>query len=483
MNLTKSAIKGVKWTSLSQVVRQFSQYITTIILAAILNPSDFGIMAIALIVISFLEIFKDLGTSSAIIQRDDNTLEFLSSIFWANVFLGFIITFLLLIFSSSISSFFGDERVKDVLNILALTFAISGTGIIHKTLFEREIEFEKIFRIEIITSLVSSLIAIVLALWGYGVWSLVFQAVTNAVFGTILYWFFSKWRPLILINFSHIKTIFNYSINLLGYNVFNFAIRNLDYLLIGKFLGDQALGHYYIIYKIMLYPVQNISAVFSRVMFPIYSKIKNQENIFSNYYDKTAISIAIFSFPLMLGLMAISKPFTEVFFNRNWNSELLTTLIILLAPVGLIQSICSTTGPIFQVKGKTNWLFLWGVSSSIVVGASFLIGINWGVSGVAAGYLISTIILTYPCFKVPFKLLDKNVMTFLRGFNKIFISSFSMFVLVLSLYLILGPYVVPHYILVLQVIVGILTYIAIYYKMDKDNLLNMINYIKTGFSS
>ena len=145
MNLTQTAIKGVKWTSLSQVVKQLSQYITTLILAAILSPSDFGIMAIALIVISFLEIFKDLGTSSAIIQRDDNTLEFLSSIFWANVFLGIIITFFLLILSNPISLFFGDERISDVLNVLAVTFAVSGTGIIHKTLFEKEIEFKRYF--------------------------------------------------------------------------------------------------------------------------------------------------------------------------------------------------------------------------------------------------------------------------------------------------------------------------------------------------
>ena len=129
-------------------------------------------------------------------------------------------------------------------------------------------------------------------------------------------------------------------------------------------------------------------------------------------------SIAILSFPLMLGLMAISKPFTETFFNRNWNTDLLSSLILILAPIGLIQSICSTTGPIYMVKGKTNWLFLWGVFSSVIAGASFIIGLNWGVSGVASGYLISTILITYPCFKVPFKLLDKNVLTFLNEFKK-----------------------------------------------------------------
>ena len=484
MSLTKSAINGVKWTSISQVVKQIFQYITTIILAAILNPSDFGIMALALIVISFLEIFKDLGTSSAIIQKDDNSIDFLSSIFWANIIFGLVLTILLLVISKPVSIFFADLRVKDVLDVLAITFLISSTGIIHKTLFEKDIEFQKLFRIEIVSSIGSSAIAIILALLGYGVWSLVVQAVFNTLLSTILFWIFSKWRPLFIIKLSEIKSIFNYSINLLGYNVFNYFIRNLDYLLIGKFLGDQALGHYYIVYKIMLYPVQNITSVFSRVMFPVYSKIKNQEELFGNYYDQISKSIAILSFPLMLGLISIREPFTQVFFNKNWNESTLTSLIFLLAPVGLIQSICSTTGPIYQVKGKTNWLFLWGIFSSIIVGTSFFIGLNWGVTGVACGYLISTILLTYHCFKVPFKLLNKKVTKFFMGFNKVLISSILMFCLVSFIYYILKPFIkIPIYLLSIQIILGLLSYFIISYKIDRDSLSNILKYIKISFTS
>ena len=175
-------------------------------------------------------------------------------------------------------------------------------------------------------------------------------------------------------------------------------------MLIGKYLGENQLGNYYLAYKIMLYPLQSITVVVSRVMFPIFSRLKNDINKFRKVYLRTTHIIAFFTFPMIIGMMVVSKYFVFTFFSHSWDTTLLSNLIIILAPVGLIQSLSATTGSIYMATGKTNWMFGWGVFSGIITIAGFIIGLNYGVIGVAISYLIVTLILFYPVFYFPLNL-------------------------------------------------------------------------------
>ncbi|MGB5847627.1 MAG: MOP flippase family protein [Ignavibacteriaceae bacterium] len=431
MSIAKDAVKGVKWVSVSQLGRQIIQYTTTIILIALLTPSDFGLMAMAIVIIGFLEIFKDLGTAAAIIQNQNLSEESLSSIFWVNVGFGSLVAILVFLTAPLGAEFFNNYKVENILKVLSISFIFSSFSIVHKKLLEKELKFDLLAKIELIGVTIGAVVGITLALLEFGVWSLVFQSLSIAVFTTSLLWITNSWKPKFYFSYLKIKPIISYSLNLLGYNVFNYFVRNADYLIIGKYLGERELGHYYLAYKIMLYPLQNISLVVSRVLFPIYSKIQNDNERFRKIYTKVANAISFLTFPLMISVFALSDLFTVTFFIDKWDTALIALLLMILAPVGLIQSIATTTGSIYQAKGKTDWMFRWGVISGVIYISGFIIGLNWGVIGMAVSYLISSIILLYPVFAIPFKLIELKFINFTKVFTNVFSFSLIMGIIVI----------------------------------------------------
>jgi PST family polysaccharide transporter len=431
MSIAKDAVKGVKWVSVSQLGRQIIQYTTTIILVTLLTPSDFGLMAMAIVIIGFLEIFKDLGTAAAIIQNQNLSEESLSSIFWVNVGFGALVAILVFLAAPLGAEFYNNYKVENILKVLSISFIFSSFGIVHKKLLEKELKFDLLAKIELIGVTIGAVVGVTLALFGFGVWSLVFQSLSITVITTSLLWIFNNWKPKIFFSYSRIEPIISYSLNLLGYNIFNYFVRNADYLIIGKYLGERELGHYYLAYKIMLYPLRNISLAVSRVLFPIYSKIQNDNERFRKIYTKVASTISFLTFPLMISVFALSDLFTVTFFINKWDTALLTLLLMILAPVGLIQSIATTTGSIYQAKGKTDWMFRWGVISGVIYISGFIIGLNWGVIGVAVSYLISSIILLYPVFAIPFKLIELKFLNFIKVFTYVFSFSLIMGIIVI----------------------------------------------------
>jgi len=309
------AVSGIKWSTVSQVGRQGTQLVTTIILARLLSPSDFGLVGMAMVVIGFIGIFKDLGTSAAIIQRKKLSEGLLSSIFWVNVGFG-ALAMAVLFFGAPLGGlFYHEPRVDAILRVLSLTFFISGLSILQQALLERSLAFKKLAKVEISAVAAGAAVGIGMAFSGFGVWSLVFQSLTTVSVTTILLWLFSTWRPKWIFHWSEVKSVSSYSLNLTGFSIFNYFARNADYLLIGRYLGAQDLGYHTLAYRILLFPLQNISSVIGRVMFPVYSGIREDNTRFAKAYLKVASTIALITFPMMLGVLALAKPFVLTVFG------------------------------------------------------------------------------------------------------------------------------------------------------------------------
>ncbi len=481
-NLKSSTISGIKWSSVSQLSRQVLQYLSTIILVGLLLPSDFGLMAMALILINFLEIFKDLGTSAALIQLNNPSNTLKSSIFWLNLVLGIAITVLILITAPLFAFFFNSEELTAVLRTLSLTFLIAGMSIVQKTLLEKSLLFQPLAKVELLASIISFCVAVYMAYSGFGVWSLVVQVISNSVISTLLLWYYSEWKPSLELNFIEVKSISYFSINLIGFNIINYFARNSDYFLIGKFLGEKSLGHYYLAYRIMLYPIQNITAVISRVIFPSFSKIQNDNEQLRDLYLKTTNAIALITFPMMVGLAVVSYDFTESFFGLNWDAGLVALLIIILAPVGALQSVISSVGNIYQAKGKTDWMLRWSLFASTITVTGFIIGMKWGVTGVAVSYLITNLLLLYPVFAIPFRLIEYNTLIFFKSFLRtIFSVLLMMFVLMIVSEVIAEHFdsLIRLFILILS---GIIIYVAATFMLNKKAFL-YLKHLKPGSDS
>jgi PST family polysaccharide transporter len=323
-------------------------------------------------------------------------------------------------------------------------------------------------KLEIASVATGAIVGIVMAFLNFGVWSLVFQSLTTVLLGTIFLWLVSSWRPKWVFYWKEVRSVSRFGLNLTGFSIFNYFARNADYLLIGRYLGAQELGYYTLAYRILLFPIQNISAVITRVLYPVVSTFQNDNRRFTSLYLKVTTSIALITFPLMLGMMALARPFVLTFFGEKWEPVIL--LVTIFAPVGLLQSIGTTVGIIYQAKGRTDWMFRWGLGSGLIVVSSFVIGLRWGIIGVAVAYAIATVLLTYPSFYFPFKLIDLKLSRMLKVLKPTFVNSFLMFILLVIMRLSLPRSLSSAAVLVLSAMVGIAVYVSVSYLTNQDQI-------------
>jgi O-antigen/teichoic acid export membrane protein len=407
MSFRKAAISGVKWSAISNLGCRGVSLITNIVLARLLAPSDFGLVAMAAVVIGFIDLFKDLGTATAVIQRKDPSQTLLASMFWLNAGFG-LVAMLVLYFASPLAgAFYREPQVIPIMQVLSLSFVLSGLSNVQKSLLERNLEFDKLARIEIGTTLLATLVGVTAAFRGHGAWSLVYQMLAGNLAMTLLFWGASSWRPSWQFGLPEIRSVMGFSLNLTGASVFNYFARNADKFLIGRFLGPQDLGYYDLAYRLMLYPLQGISAVIRRVMFPLYSRMQDDAAQLGRTYLKVASAIAFISFPLMLGLAALAGPFVLTLFGAAWTPVI--PLLLILAPLGAVQSITTTVGDIYMATGRTDWALWWTVGAGLLIVASFAAGLPWGILGVTVSYAIVFLILAYPGFAIPFRLIGLRV--------------------------------------------------------------------------
>lgn len=472
MSLKQAAASSVKWSSISQVGRQVMQFVNVAILARLLSPSDFGLVGMATIVIGFIDLFKDLGTSAAVIQRKNISDELVYSIFWVNIAFGLLGTVILFFGSPLAASFYQEPKVTPILKVLSLSFFLSGVSILQKAILERNLAFNTLAKIELSAIFSGSFVGIGSALLGFGVWSLVAQTLTVVAVTTVLLLAATRWKPKMIFHWSEVKEVSSYSLNLTGFNVFNYFVRNADYLIIGKFLGSQNLGYYTLAYRLMLYPLQNISHVISRVMFPVFSKIQDDDAKLRSVYLKVVSTIATITFPLMLGLWALTEPFILTVFGRQWQPVIL--LLMILAPVGMAQSLETTVGTIYQTKGRTDWMLRWSICEGTLLVITWMIGLQWGIVGVATAYVIAVFILLYPNFSIPFRIIQLRIVDLGKVIWRPLVASLLMLVVLLGLKFLLPTSLASGWVLGISVPMGCLAYLLASWLINREQMQQLL---------
>ena len=468
MNLKTKTIQGVGWSGVSQVIRLVLHFIVIAILARLLTPNDFGLLAMTVVFTGFMMVFCDFGLTAALIQRRKITEEHLSSSFWINVLTGFILTLLLIFLTPIIANFYNESRLTLIISTLSLTFFISSFSIVQTALFTRKLDFKSLAIVEISAVLISGVIAVTLAFSGFGVWSLVWQQLIFVFVRVIFLWKLSNWKPKFLFKWQRFKELLGFSLNFTGFSFINYFSRNFDDLLIGKLFGSISLGFYNLAYQLLLFPLNNISQIIGRVMFPSLSVIQNNKDKVRCSYTKATRYIAIITFPLMIGLLVIAPQFIRVVFGLQWERSIFLVQVFALS--GLIQSIGATVGWIYQSQGRTDIMFRWGLFSSIIVIIAFILGLRWNIEGVAVSYMIAGLLLVYPNFAIPFKLINLKFSYFVKQFKSIFLATTGMggIIFALSVFMnnILGTS--DLIILVSAVTVGMVSYVSILFVLDKS---------------
>jgi len=400
-------VSGVKWTFASTMGKRVMALGANVILARLLAPEDFGLVAMAGVVLGFVDLFRDLGTGAALVRQKEARLSLQSSVFWLNVAFGITMTLLMVALSPVIAMLYREPRIQPVIMVMSFSFLLSSMAIVQSGVMTRKMRFQALAKIELSASALSYAVGISAALLGQGVWSLVYQAMTYTATSTTLLWIVGDWRPRMMFVWSEVRGIMGYSLNLVGYNVFYYFAQNVDNLLIGRFLGTGALGVYDLAFKLMAFPMQAISAVFGKVMLPYYAQAQDDLPRFRHVFLQIARAIAFVTFPLMIGLFATREHFVLTVFGADWAGMI--PLLAMFAPLAAIRSVLTTTGSIYVATGRADLQLRWGVVSNLVVFAGLAIGLQWGVIGVATGFTVTSLLLLYHNFMIPFRLVGLNL--------------------------------------------------------------------------
>lgn len=399
-----SLVRSVRWVSVAQASKVISQVVSMLVLSRLLPPSAYGVIAMAGVVTAFVGILRDLGMGAAIIQRKEVTPQLADSVFLFNVLLGLGLGLALLLASPLLGRFFREPALPAVLMLLAVTFPIGSATAVHQAMMERHSRFKELAILDVVTQFSGLAIAIVMAWLGWGVYSLVVPTLFATCTASGWLALKSGWRPGRAWDGRELRSLWGFSGNLWAFNFINYFARNADSMIIGRMLGSAPLGQYGMAYKLMLFPVQNMSWVIGRVLLPRLSLLQDDLVAARDLYFRVLGAIASLAAPLMLGLWALREPFATTLLNRHW--DLVPTLLAWLAPVGLMQALMSTIGSLLTSKGRTDALLRLGLFNTATMVVGFVVGGLYGVVWVAAGYFVANLLNLLTTYRFMARALD-----------------------------------------------------------------------------
>jgi O-antigen/teichoic acid export membrane protein len=423
-SLTQKSVSGSVWITTSTIFRQFLSLISIAILARLLPPKAYGLMSIAVLATNFLTTFRDLGFSTALVQRREISRELIDTVFAITVGMGALLGMVILVVANPVSRFFREPELVAVMRIVAVAFCFSGVEAVPRALLRREMAFRRLAFSEMVSASFQTVVAVSLAYRGLGVLSLAIGNVAYSVLSSGLIWWSSAWCPRLAKAWTQVRSITTFSLHYSGANMFNYWARNSDNIIIGRLLGSAPLGYYQIAYTLMLYPLTYITQTINQVTLPAFAKIQSEDERFREALCRVAALVALVTAPMMMGLVVIAEPFVRVVLGPQWEPSI--RVIQILAPVGLVQSITCFLNVAYLARGEAGIYSRIVLLTSACYVGSFLIGVRWGLVGVALTYGIAVMLMLYPTIAVLFRMIRLPWRMFLKHVGPVLAASLLM---------------------------------------------------------
>lgn len=390
-DLASSSAKGGFWLLLSQLILFATDLLTVFFLARILSPSDFGLLGMVTVIFLFIGQISHLGLGDAIIQKKEIDHDEVSSLFWFNTSIALLLSLLVIASAPFIATFYNIEALKKITIVLAPAILISGITIQNSALLIRNKSFKSTALINILSGVIASIVAVLLALRGYSYWSLAWRIITLALCRSTLLFLVTRWIPSLPKRKTIIRPYINFGANLAGFNLLNFFSRNLDNIIIGKFFGANALGFYSRAYSLILVPSIQFNAPLVKAILPALSRVSNDPIRFKYIYTRFLSLVSSFTIPVIFFIGIVAHELIFILLGEGW--EMAAEFTILLLPVAYLNATNFAEGIVYKSLGTTNRQFNWGLISAPLIILGMLLGSLWGPLGVAAGTSCAYVIL------------------------------------------------------------------------------------------
>lgn len=389
-DLKKKTAKGMFWSAVERFSTQGIQFLFGIVLARLLPPADYGVIAILTIFLAICQTFIDSGFANAIIRKIDRTEKDMATMFFFNIGMSLVCYAILFFTAPFIASFYNMPELTLVLRVLALRLIVQSFSTVQVTNLTIKIDFKKQAKISLASAIISGIVGIGFAYNGYGVWSLVIQALFSSTFNAFLYWLTVRWHPQCFFDKESFKNLFSYGSKLLISGLLDTVYNNLYPLVIGKFYTPAQLGAFAKADHFSQFPSQNIMRILHRVSFPVLSALQNDPQRMRNSFLKFINYSALIIFPLMLGLLALSKPMTLLLLTERWKEMIPLLQILCIAmmwyPVHAINL------NILQVLGRSDLFLKLEVIKKVIGLAILLITLPIGITALCIGQIVDSIL-------------------------------------------------------------------------------------------
>lgn len=458
-DLKRRSVRGGTATLAGQGGRVLLRTVSVAILARLLTPDAYGLIAMVTAVTGFVEVFKDLGLSIATVQNRAINHTQVSTLFWINTGLGLCIALLIAILAPAIAWFYGEPSLTWIALGLASTFIFSGLAVQHQALLRRQMRFAALAWIEIISSGAGVVAAIIAAWHGMGYWALVLMELATAGAYMIGVWLACGWRPGLPERRSDVRAMLGFGANVTGFNIVNYFARNADNLLIGKFCGSNILGLYSRAYALLMLPISQIRGPLQAVALPALSRIQDDPKRFERYYAKLVSVVAFVTMPLTVFLAVCARGVVGLLLGDQWQA--VSPIFQVLAIAGLIQPVATTKGLVLLSLGQSGRYLKFGLLNSCVVVASFVVGIPWGAIGVAVAYAAVNYLILLPSLWYCYRFTPIRISTFFRAISRSVLATIAMGFSVLLVYRFLS-YQSDAFAVGLCFLNGLLVYLAVW---------------------
>jgi O-antigen/teichoic acid export membrane protein len=430
MTLTQRTATNILWKGSSVTLNTILNFVLLAILANLLAPSDFGLRGIILIMMGFLLLLSDLGLGAALVHEPTLTPEQFSTAFYLNVLLGLALAAVLFASSGLVAAFFREERLTLILRVMSLAFLLSSSGAIFAAQLQKELRFKTLFIINFAEWAVSGVASVWLALRGLGVWCIVFGYMLGILVRIVLLWGTASRRPGLMFKRKSVDRFLKFGLFVYGQQILNFLTRNLDNIIIGRYLGPEALGYYSLAYSLMLTPVSRISDSVSQVIFPAFSLIQHDDERIRAGYLKVVRFVAFVTFPMMAGMLVVAPQLIVAIYGPKWMPAVGVLQIFCL--IGALQSVVSLAQTVQYTKGRSDIGFKLNLLALGCDATAFFIGVRYGILGVAVAYAFLALILEPTIQIVTNRLIGLSSRSFLRQFRLPTFGAFLIIVLVLA---------------------------------------------------
>ncbi|MDH3348193.1 MAG: lipopolysaccharide biosynthesis protein [Desulfobulbaceae bacterium] len=393
-DLAGASIRGGISTMTSQGMQIVLQMTGTIILARLLTPADYGLIGMVTVVVNFAQMFKDAGLSVATVQKDKISHEQISTLFWVNVFISVVLGGCVLVGSPLVAKFYGKPELAAVTAVLSISFIASGLGVQHGALLLRHMRFGNLAFIQIMSQMMTLSVTIILALLGMRYWALVGGALTTAFCTVTLTFYFCPWIPGRIQKRSGVRDMLKFGGHITGFEFINYFSRNFDNILIGRFIGADALGFYSKAYYLFMLPITQIRTPINNVALPVLRTLKEEPGRYAQYYQRILDILSSITIPLTFYCIIEAEFIIELILGSQWSA--VVPVFRILAIAGVIQPIAGTRGLILLSLGFSRKYLNWGVFNSALIVIAFIIGLPYGIKGVATAYTAANYIILVP---------------------------------------------------------------------------------------